>query len=296
MPLYNHLKEYRAKINVNQHEMGKLAGVSRQTISQIERGDYSPSVTLALKIAKIFGVPVEEIFQYEEEKMNNEKAIENKKEDNRAFGKFALIIAASMLVGAVMGAASVFFKNGQKTLAEMLVNGLGIVAPFLPMLLTTIVILMNAVTEKQCRKLYRGWDGEDEDIVNRIEMKLSNVLIATSVLLILTFFSFSAGIYGLDEMNPYNIFTQVKIFALFGGMIYAMVALTLIQKQIVNFEKEINPEKKGSVYDPKFQKKWLESCDEGEKLQIYKSAYKAYQMTQDLYAALDYYHGRVHKL
>ena len=61
MPLYNHLKEYRAKINVNQHEMGQLVGVSRQTISQIERGDYSPSVTLALKIAKVFEVPVEAI-------------------------------------------------------------------------------------------------------------------------------------------------------------------------------------------------------------------------------------------
>lgn len=67
MPLYNHLKEYRAKINVNQYEMGKLVGVSRQTISQIERGDYSPSVTLALKIANVFGEPVEAIFQYEEE-------------------------------------------------------------------------------------------------------------------------------------------------------------------------------------------------------------------------------------
>ena len=67
MPLYNHLKEYRAKINVNQHEMGQLVGVSRQTISQIERGDYSPSVTLALKIAKVFEVPVEAIFTYEEE-------------------------------------------------------------------------------------------------------------------------------------------------------------------------------------------------------------------------------------
>lgn len=67
MPLYNRLKEYRAKINVNQHEMGKLVGVSRQTISQIERGDYSPSVTLALKIAQVFDVPVEEIFQYKEE-------------------------------------------------------------------------------------------------------------------------------------------------------------------------------------------------------------------------------------
>ncbi|RGX06990.1 helix-turn-helix transcriptional regulator [Paraclostridium sordellii] len=67
MPLNNHLKEYRAKINVNQTEMGSLVGVSRQTISQIERGDYSPSVTLALKIAKVFNVSVEDIFSYEEE-------------------------------------------------------------------------------------------------------------------------------------------------------------------------------------------------------------------------------------
>lgn len=68
MPLYNHLKEYRAKIKVNQTEMGNLVGVSRQTISQIERGDYSPSVTLALKIAKVLNVSVEDIFSYEEEK------------------------------------------------------------------------------------------------------------------------------------------------------------------------------------------------------------------------------------
>lgn len=72
MPLYNHLKEYRAKINVNQQEMGKLVGVSRQTISQIERGDYSPSVTLALKIAKVFEVSVEDIFVYEEEEVDEE--------------------------------------------------------------------------------------------------------------------------------------------------------------------------------------------------------------------------------
>ncbi|MBE6765228.1 MAG: helix-turn-helix transcriptional regulator [Ruminococcaceae bacterium] len=67
MPLYNRLKEYRAKINVNQQEMGQLVGVSRQTISQIERGDYSPSVSLALKIAKVFEASVEDIFSYEED-------------------------------------------------------------------------------------------------------------------------------------------------------------------------------------------------------------------------------------
>ena len=63
MPLNNHLKEYRAKLGVNQQEMGALVQTSRQTISQIERGDYSPSVTLALKLAKACGVTVEDIFE-----------------------------------------------------------------------------------------------------------------------------------------------------------------------------------------------------------------------------------------
>jgi len=67
MPLYNQLKMYRAKLGLNQAEMGKRVGVSRQTISLIERGDYSPSVTLALKLAKECGVKVEDIFKYEED-------------------------------------------------------------------------------------------------------------------------------------------------------------------------------------------------------------------------------------
>ncbi len=67
MPLYNRLKEHRARLGVNQQELGRMVGASRQTISLIERGDYSPSVTLALRIAKACGVAVEDIFQYEEE-------------------------------------------------------------------------------------------------------------------------------------------------------------------------------------------------------------------------------------
>ena len=67
MPLYNRLKEYRARLQVNQQELGALVHVSRQTISQIERGDYSPSVKLALRIAKQFDAQVEDIFWYEED-------------------------------------------------------------------------------------------------------------------------------------------------------------------------------------------------------------------------------------
>ena len=72
MSLHNRLKEYRAKLDINQQEMGRLVGASRQTISLIERGDYSPSVTLALKLAKICQVTVEDIFTYVED--GNEEA------------------------------------------------------------------------------------------------------------------------------------------------------------------------------------------------------------------------------
>lgn len=66
MPLYNTLKLQRAKLNINQGELGKMAGVSRQTISSIERGEYNPSITLVLKLAVIFEVSVEELFSYKE--------------------------------------------------------------------------------------------------------------------------------------------------------------------------------------------------------------------------------------
>lgn len=66
MPLYNKLKENRARLGINQQELGAMVGASRQTISLIERGDYSPSVTLAIKIARVFGKSVNEVFEYEE--------------------------------------------------------------------------------------------------------------------------------------------------------------------------------------------------------------------------------------
>lgn len=73
MPLYNKVKEHRARLGINQTDLGKMCGVSRQTISLIERGDYSPSVTLALKIAKVCQVSVEDIFDYAEDIYEDEE-------------------------------------------------------------------------------------------------------------------------------------------------------------------------------------------------------------------------------
>ena len=73
MPLINRLKVYRAELGINQAELGQRAGVSRQTISLIERGDYSPSVVLELKLSKIFNTSVEAIFDYEEDDYEREE-------------------------------------------------------------------------------------------------------------------------------------------------------------------------------------------------------------------------------
>jgi len=70
MPKNLKLKAARAEKDMTQSALAEAAGVSRQTISQIERGDYSPSVTLALKLAKLCQVSVEDIFSYEEDVRN----------------------------------------------------------------------------------------------------------------------------------------------------------------------------------------------------------------------------------
>ncbi|MCJ0741524.1 helix-turn-helix transcriptional regulator [Pedobacter montanisoli] len=62
----NNIKVQRAIKNITQAELAEMIQVSRQTINTIESGKYVPSTVLALKIAKVFNVKVEDIFELEE--------------------------------------------------------------------------------------------------------------------------------------------------------------------------------------------------------------------------------------
>ncbi|RPD96203.1 transcriptional regulator [Aureibaculum marinum] len=62
----NSIKVERAKKNITQAELAKLAKVSRQTINAMELGKYVPSTVLALRLAQIFEVEVSEIFTLED--------------------------------------------------------------------------------------------------------------------------------------------------------------------------------------------------------------------------------------
>lgn len=65
--LTNKIKVYRAMKNISQEELALAIGVTRKTINTVETGKFIPSTVLALKIARYFGVAVEEIFVLNDE-------------------------------------------------------------------------------------------------------------------------------------------------------------------------------------------------------------------------------------
>ena len=65
----NRIEIIRKERGILQDEMAKAMGVSRQTISSLENGRYNPSIMLAYKIAKYFGMTIEDVFIFEEEEI-----------------------------------------------------------------------------------------------------------------------------------------------------------------------------------------------------------------------------------
>lgn len=63
----NRMKEYRAKYDMKQEDLAKLVGVRRETIGNLEKGRYNPSLVLAWNIAKVFHVSIEDVFTVEED-------------------------------------------------------------------------------------------------------------------------------------------------------------------------------------------------------------------------------------
>ena len=62
----NRIREYRARFNMKQEELAEKVGVRRETIGNLEKGRYNPSLALAWHIAQVFAVTIEEFFTVED--------------------------------------------------------------------------------------------------------------------------------------------------------------------------------------------------------------------------------------
>ncbi|WP_297137416.1 DUF3169 family protein, partial [Terrisporobacter sp.] len=215
--------------------------------------------------------------------MNREHVEEIKKEDKKAFKGYVAMLVISGIIGGIIGASSVYLKKFiGESLPNLLMSIFETITPFASIVLSILVIIINRIIYNKSRKEYDLWSetNEDDDIIDKIELRLSYILLLTSVNMILGFFFFGIGsmLLVFDKINGGfgADFSIINFLCLFVGFILCMASSTLIQKKIINLQKEINPLLKGSVYDLKFNKKWLDSCDEAIKLGIFKSAYKAY--------------------
>ena len=65
--------EFRKALNIQQAELAEMVGVRRETIGKLENGKYNPSLKLAMDIAKVFGVTVEEVFFFSEDEEEDDE-------------------------------------------------------------------------------------------------------------------------------------------------------------------------------------------------------------------------------
>ena len=196
--------------------------------------------------------------------------MKTRSENRRALPKFFLTILGAGLIGGVLGFAAGFMNAGSLSdgVRQVLNAALTASAPWgIPV--TNLVFLgMGWRLYAKAKGLYRTWDGEDEDTIDGAEEKLSWALLMSAGALLCDLFFFSVAV--VYAAGPMVMIAFIVEFFVGVGV------ATVLQQKVVDLTKKINPEKRGSVYDMKFQKKWLDSCDESERRQIGQACYKAY--------------------
>ncbi|MBD7915079.1 DUF3169 family protein [Clostridium sp. Sa3CUN1] len=212
--------------------------------------------------------------------MSNTNINEIKKEDKKAFKGFIILIIIALIAGFFTGFIS---GNLKEILGEsvpiLLISILEKITPFVSIVLSLIIIIISKIIYANTRKKYDLFkkSNDNEDIVDKIEGNLSILLLITSINTIVGFFFFGVASVLSTFYSRSGDISIIRVFCSFIGFILCLISSILIQKNVINLEKEINPLLKGSIYDINFSKKWVESCDEAIKLGIFKSAYKAYK-------------------
>ena len=221
--------------------------------------------------------------------MNNQNE-SIKKENRKALKVFVPILIVSAILGGVVGFFSAtngiqnFGEACSRTLSQLLylLSPYGVILTELATVSAGICYYLTAKKELgNAEKAMEQETGEemDEAACDRVDLLLSKSMIAVGCGLIISFMFFGID-FAFIERNVeerWILFTVSTVIFVLGSFIY----LRLNQLQ-VDMTKRINPKMKGSVYDFKFHERWEDSCDEAEKMTIYKASYKAFRAVNTL--------------
>lgn len=212
---------------------------------------------------------------------------EIKQQNRKAMPKFIVIMTLSVLIGGAFGFCTSYYGlNGFA--GKLTAAGTYFSSRMAHWLLPALALVQPAVCLPlyfQGKRMVMHWDGEDDAAAEKAEEKLSIVMWISGAAMITANFLIAAA-----YAAGHSIFTEkggllalcVSIAAFF-GILFENV---LFQQKVVDMTKRLYPEKTASVYDVRFRKKWLDSCDEAEKAIIGQCAYKAYAAANHLCSAL----------
>lgn len=213
------------------------------------------------------------------------KLAKRKKDDKKNLVILLIVTLVCSVLGYFVGMIIAKLQKagyGMPKFTEEVIGNLAIVMPIVFLVLNIILGIIAFICIKKSKKEFRIWDGEDEELAEKMENRVSIPLYMSSLVLIINMFLFSVCV-NLDVNSKFSDKNEdLLMLANTVILILSYVVVIVVQKKIIDFTKDMNPEKEGSIFDAKFTEKWEKSCDEAQKLHIYKAGYASYKVTSSV--------------
>lgn len=210
--------------------------------------------------------------------MENNNTVYEKKSKKR----FIIMLIVGLFVGFICGflgamGTDVFSEelaNIGKTIAKNFPFVQIYILPWILLAVAVIFTVLNEITIQKVKKMVNEWDGEDDTHIRKADQTLSKVSLFTNIQTIGTMILFGLITYCMNLDDSDSIVAPVMTLVAVAIFLASLFITTAYQNRMVKLIKEYAPEKKGSIFDSKFQKVWYESCDEAERQIIGKASYK----------------------
>ena len=269
MPLANRVKELRAAKGLNQQELGALVGASRQTVSLIERGGLQPLRDAgSAHRPGVFGARGRGIHIDRGGNGMNKQA-KTPKTSRGVYIKFTLIMIASALTGAFISIFLFGREDGLLQLTLRVSDGLILAGPWL--LAAGLVPCAAAHGLYLAGQKAAARADEDDEAFETANRRLSLSM------------AFSGGGDALDDAHllpcgarRHPVGKRRSRLAVVPLMIAELAWSYGLQAVVVRAMQRLAPEKRGNVFDLRFQKDWYASCDEAERQRIGECGYHTY--------------------
>lgn len=200
----------------------------------------------------------------------------NKKSNLKIYIIFAVMILVSLLGGFLAGRLAAVNKD---TLDGINWDHIWwVTADTLPIVYGVLMLatfVVSFVMYGKIKRMIRGWDGENEDVIVDIESRITTASYLPCIIVFVGLVLFPVCIYAVDRTYSDGRGTFLTVLSELVFLI-SMALYCVVEKLVIDEEKKLNPEKSGNIFDMHFRRDWENTSDEAELIMIAKSAKKGF--------------------